>query len=282
MKHIQLYNSCKIAYTDEGNGAETLVFVHGLGAFGSTWQKNIDSLKKDFRCIAIDLPGNGHSETGDFHYTIAFYADCLLDFIGRSGLKKVTLVGHSMGGQVAVTAILKQPLCCEKLILISPAGFETFTGHERMMYDASLKYLSMITTNEQAIQHLVHTSFYRFPDDALRFEKQLIQLMKAQPAGRYKRMSERSMAAMLNEPIFSKLSAIQQPTLVIFGENDTLIPNPLLHPGSTRKVAETGTKQIPNARLEMVKNAGHFVQWESAERVNEIIRRFDLRPGTAS
>lgn len=274
MKHIQLYNGCKVAYTDEGRGAETLVFVHGLGAFGKTWQKNIDALKKDFRCIAIDLPGNGHSQTGDYPYTMAFYANCVLDFIGRLALKKVTLVGHSMGGQIVMTAILMQPQCCEKLILISPAGFETFNGHERMMYDATLKYLSMMSTNEQAIQHLVHTSFYRFPDDALRFEKELIKLMKAQPSGRYKQMSERSMAAMLNEPVFSKLGNIHQPTLVIFGENDTLIPNTLLHPGTTKQVAQTGTKQFPNAQLKMLKNCGHFLQWECSGAVNEVIGKF--------
>ncbi|MBS1644978.1 MAG: alpha/beta hydrolase [Bacteroidetes bacterium] len=271
MKQIQLYNGCKIAYTDVGQGHHTLLLVHGLGVMGSTWQKNIKTLQANYRCIALDLPGNGHSSTGHYPYSMDFYSDCLLDFIGRLGLQNLCLVGHSMGGQIALTAVLKQKECCERLVLISPAGFEQFSFWERQFFNLSLGGMSFFSSNVQAIQQLVHSSFYQFPEDALHFEDELIQLMKAQPSGHYRNMCQRSISAMLNEPVFEQLPEIKQQTLVIFGENDRLIPNTLLHPVSTKNIAEQGIAQMPNAQLHIISQAGHFVQWEKAADLNKLI-----------
>lgn len=272
MKQIQLYNGCKVAYTDIGQGAQTLLFVHGLGVMGSTWQKNTEALQAHYRCIALDLPGNGHSSTGNYPYTIDFYSDCLLDFIGRLGLNNLCLIGHSMGGQIAMTAILKQHECCNRLVLISPAGFEKFSSWERQCFDLSMSGLSIFSSNIQAIQQLVHASFYHFPEDALLLEDELIQIMKAQPGGHYREMCHRSIAAMLHEPVFDRLPEIQQQTLVIFGENDRLIPNTFLHPVSTKKIAEQGTAQMPHAQLQLIAQAGHFVQWEKAADLNKLLQ----------
>lgn len=238
---------------------------------GSTWQKNIKTLQANYRCIALDLPGNGHSSTGHYPYSMDFYSDCLLDFIGRLGLQNLCLVGHSMGGQIALTAVLKQKECCERLVLISPAGFEQFSFWERQFFNLSLGGMSFFSSNVQAIQQLVHSSFYQFPEDALHFEDELIQLMKAQPSGHYRNMCQRSISAMLNEPVFEQLPEIKQQTLVIFGENDRLIPNTLLHPVSTKNIAEQGIAQMPNAQLHIISQAGHFVQWEKAADLNKLI-----------
>jgi len=269
---LTLYNGCKISYTDEGDGPQTILFVHGLGAYNRTWIKNTEILQSHCRCIAIDLPGNGHSSTGDYPYTMEFFAHCLIDFIGRMKLQNVILAGHSMGGQIVLTAAIMEPSCCERIILFSPAGFETFSAHERMMYEASLKYLSMLTSNRQAIQHLIHTSFYQFPKDAERLESELIRIMEHQPGQHYKTMTDRCIAAMLAEPVFKKLHTIKQPTLIFFGEKDALIPNTLLHPGTTLRVAETGKKEFKHAKLVILKNCGHFVQWEKASLVNAAIQ----------
>jgi pimeloyl-ACP methyl ester carboxylesterase len=266
-----LYNGCTIAYTDEGNGNETLLFIHGLGTYNGTWQKNVTALRRRFRCIAIDLPGNGHSSTGDYPYTMDFFAHCIVDFIGRMNLQRVTLVGHSMGGQIALAAALLLPACCDRIILCAPAGFEIFTEHERMMYKASLSYMSWLSTNEQAIQHLIHTAFHRMPRDAGKLKTALFAIAKRQPARHYKMMTDRCIAAMLTEPVAAKLHLITQPVLVIFGEQDALIPNPLLHHMSTRHLAESGVRKLQHGSLHVIRDCGHFVQWECAVKVNSFI-----------
>ena len=114
----RLSNGCNIAYIDEGKGPKTLLFIHGLATYSLSWRKNIEGLKNHYRCIAIDLPGNGLSDKGDYSYSISFFAEAIVEFIQNMGLKNVCLVGHSMGGQIAMTALINNPKCAERLIFM--------------------------------------------------------------------------------------------------------------------------------------------------------------------
>ena len=80
---------------------------------------------------------------------------------------------------------------------------------------------------------------------------------------------------MLQEPVFDLLKQISLPTLVIYGANDELIPNRILHPTlTTLQVAEAGAQELPNSELYLLDAAGHFVQWEQADKVNELLSLF--------
>lgn len=59
-------------YIDEGEG-DTFLFIHGLATYALSWRRNIDELKKSYRCIAVDLPGNGLSDRADYPYGISFF-----------------------------------------------------------------------------------------------------------------------------------------------------------------------------------------------------------------
>lgn len=80
---------------------------------------------------------------------------------------------------------------------------------------------------------------------------------------------------MLEGPIFDKLPDIAIPTLVIFGREDLLIPNKILHPHTnTKAIALSGQEQIPDSRLVLLSPCGHFAQWECADQVNELMLDF--------
>jgi pimeloyl-ACP methyl ester carboxylesterase len=80
---------------------------------------------------------------------------------------------------------------------------------------------------------------------------------------------------MIEGPVFDKLSSIAQPTLIIYGAQDMLIPNRQLHPNATTQtVAEAGAAELPHSELMMIKKAGHFVHFEKPSRVNEAILKF--------
>jgi pimeloyl-ACP methyl ester carboxylesterase len=99
-----------------------------LGGNLSHFTKNVRELSSDYKVIAIDLPGYGHSVqsiSGDD--PLQLYADVIAEFIKKKKLKKVALAGHSMGGQIAMIAALSHPKQIKKLILLAPAGLETFT-----------------------------------------------------------------------------------------------------------------------------------------------------------
>jgi pimeloyl-ACP methyl ester carboxylesterase len=80
---------------------------------------------------------------------------------------------------------------------------------------------------------------------------------------------------MLNDPVFEDLDAISQPTLVIFGDQDMLIPNRYFNPKlSTKAVGEIASAHIASVTVEFIKDAGHFVQFEKPSEVNLLIQQF--------
>lgn len=161
--HAVLSNSCNMAYIDEGSGAHTLVFVHGLATYGGSWKYQIEALKEHYRCIAVDLPGNGYSDRGNYDYSMHFYAGCVYDFIQKLSLKNVVLVGHSMGGQVVLHLLENVQDAAEKLVLCAPAGFETFTPLESTMYKSTISTLDMFSTEENSLRQSIRTSFFQYP-----------------------------------------------------------------------------------------------------------------------
>jgi pimeloyl-ACP methyl ester carboxylesterase len=273
-QYTELSNGCKLSYIDEGAGAQTIIFIHGLSNYSLGWQKNIDGLKQHYRCIAIDLPGNGYSSRGAFEYSMAFFADCIHGLIVNLGLENVCLCGHSMGGQIAITTVLKYPDAIDKLVLCAPAGFEEFTATERMMYMASIQIFDVFSSEENSLRKTMQSSFYMFPEEAKGMVDELAKLMKEHDIKDYRAMVEACIYAMLHEPVFDKLIFITKPTLVLFGEKDTLIPNKILHPVSTKNIAEKGMAHLNNATLEMIPQCGHFLQWEQSGEVNHYMHSF--------
>lgn len=273
-RYTELSNGCKLSYIDEGTGEQAIIFIHGLSNYSMGWKKNIDELKNYYRCIAVDLPGNGYSGRGGLPYSMKFFAECVHELIQILKLKRVTLCGHSMGGQVAITTVLNFPDTIEKLVLCAPAGFEEFTETERRMYMASIQIFDVFSSEENSLRKTMQSSFYMAPEQAKPMVDELVRLMKEHNIKEYRAMVEACIYAMLHEPVFDKLIFITQPTLVLFGERDALIPNKVLHPVSTKTIAERGMAHLHNATLEMIPKCGHFLQWEESGDVNYYVRRF--------
>ena len=273
-KSIKLTGTGKINYIDEGTGTTTLLMIHGLANYALGWKRNISELRKYYRCIAIDLPGNGLSEPGDFPYSIQYFSNVVFEFIEKLRLENVVLVGHSMGGQIAITTMLEHPQAAKKLVLCAPAGFEIFTPWEASLYETSLSIFDYFSSDETSLTNTIYQSFYHHPQQANEMVQDLVKLQRTYPLTDYRRMVKASIHGMLHEPVFNSLHLLQVPALVIFGEKDALIPAKALHPTTTRKIAEEGTAQIPNGSLHLIPDCGHFVQWEKAGEVNELIQKF--------
>jgi pimeloyl-ACP methyl ester carboxylesterase len=276
VRYLRLPDGCDVAYVDEGAGPYTLLFVHGLATYAMSWQKNIEGLKQHFRCIAIDLPGNGLSGKGDYPYSMSYFAATVHEMITRLQLQHVVLAGHSMGGQIAITTLLHYPGIAEKLVLCAPAGFEVFTAMEKAMYHTTLNFFDLFSNEENSLRQTIRSSFYNIPSQGDSMIAQLVGIMKSYPVRMYRSMIDACIQSMLQEPVYNHMFRIQQPVLAMFGERDALIPNRLIHPVTTRQVGLAGVSQFPDARLEMIPQCGHFVQWEKAEEVNALIRKFIL------
>lgn len=279
VKQIELDLETKLAYCDVGEGERNLIFIHGLGNYIPVWQKNIDELQADFRCIAIDLPGNGLSEGGDFDYSMQFYAESVSQFIKKMQLKNVVLCGHSMGGQIALTLILKEPWLVEKLVLFAPSGLESFSAHEKMMLSNMLSLGEMMSSSEFQIEQAIKSSFLHFPsNEGNKIISELKDLIRNTNNKGYNSMIRKSIQAMLNENPSARINQIKTQTLIIYGSDDALIPNRIIHPmSSVKSVLNYGTSQMANSKGILVEKAGHFVQFEKADICNEALKDFILK-----
>lgn len=274
VKKIELDNGMQIAYMDEGKGEETLVFIHGLGSYAPAWKKNIKSLKENYRCIAIDLPGYGKSSKGKYDASMTAFAEVIKDFLNKINVENITLVGHSMGGQISIMTALAYPELIEKLILVAPAGFETFTPGQKEWFREVLTPTAVKLTPVDQIKSNIAWNFHDMPDDAFFMVTDRIAMRDAKEFDAYCYIIPECVKGMVDEPVFEYLPRITQPTLVLFGENDNLIPNRFLNGGKTEDIAKQGTDKIPKAELHMIPLAGHFAQFEQAATVNKLIKKF--------
>jgi len=275
---VALSDSVTIAYAEEGEGTQTLLFVHGLGSYLPAWKKNIEVLSGSYRCIALDLPGYGKSSRGDYAFDMTFFATQIASFIEQLSLKNVTLVGHSMGGQIALTLALQHPDAIKQLVLIAPAGFETFTAQEVAWFKQIYTPAVVKATPVEQIERNFALNFHEanFPDDArFMYNDRLLMRDTGEEYEAYCNMIPQCVQGMLAEPVYERLPDITHPVLVLYGKGDLLIPNQLLHQElTTEKVAQRGHERLPDSTLKLLDGCGHFVQWECAEAVNEAITSF--------
>jgi len=275
VKRQQIVDGIDIAFCDEGKGEQTFLFIHGLANYFPSWKHQIVSLKDQYRCVAIDLPGNGLSSSGDFPFSIFFYAECVAKFIEKLELKNVVLCGHSMGGQIAIVIALRYPHLLEKLILISPAGFEYYNSNEVFMLQQGLAIGDFFYSDAMHVETAIRQSFFKQNVEESQLIADLKKIMDKHSKKNWKEMVTGSIKGMLNEQVSSFIRNITCPTLIIFGDKDQLIPNRMLHYGDTpESIAKYGASMIENAKLKLINNAGHFVHIEKSEEVNCEIREF--------
>jgi len=263
-----------IAYTDEGQGDKTIVFIHGLGSYLQAWIKNVDVLKSNYRCISIDLPGYGKSSKEPHSGLMTFYAGILNEFVKEMKLENVYLAGHSMGGQISMTTTLLYPEIVKGLILVDPAGFEPFHKGQRQWFKNVMTLDGVRLTTPEAIQNNLATNFYKLPADADFMISDRMIMRTAKDFNAYCYAVVQSVGGMVDNPVLDYLQNIKVPTLIFFGENDNLIPNRFLNPGRTADIAKNGAEKIKNSKLIMVPKCGHFMMFEQAEIFNDEVKIF--------
>lgn len=278
---IVTVGNAEIAVHERGKGERTVVLIHGLGSYMPVWTHNLDALARDHRVIAIDLPGYGKSSKANHTYSMEFFAQAVHAVVRELGVTRPVLVGHSMGGQIAMTYALVYPGEVEALVLSSPAGLEEFgDGEARWLADAVTPTFTCAADSEAIwVRHV--QNFFRAPKDAEFMVKDRLAVIGGPDFEDYCRAVSRSVSAMVDEPVVDRLGEIDVPVLVLFGEEDYLIPNPILHGGSTVRLAKKAVKEFPDAELVLLEKAGHMAQFEQPQAWNAKVLHFLASHGGA-
>nr|NQU90697.1 alpha/beta hydrolase [Bacteroidota bacterium] len=274
VSYVTLNDNIELAYVDEGQGDQTIIFIHGLGSYLKAWQKNIAGLKENYRCIALDLPGYGKSSKEAHSGQMSFYAGVIKNFIDKLNLKNVVLAGHSMGGQISIMAAINYPETIKKLILVDPAGFEQFNEGQKQWFREVMTVKGVMLTTVEQIQTNLAYNYYKMPDDAQFMITDRIAMRQADDFENYCYAVVQSVHGMVDEPVFDILTEVKQPVLILFGKNDNLIPNRFLNPGRTIDIAKAGHEKIPTSQLMVIPKCGHFLQFEKSDAFNVAVKEF--------
>lgn len=275
VRHVSIAGT-DVAYVDTGPAdAPVVVLIHGLSSWMGFWEYQVPALSDRYRVLALDLPGYGASGRPDAPYTPPWYADLVSGWLDAVGVPSATIVGHSMGGQIALHLALRDPARVERLVLSAPAGFERFRpGAARWMKTWWHEERALEASEDELRTTFTRVVFNR-PDAGV--ERLLEERVRMQHHPSFQGTAvavSRSIAGMIDHPVVDRLGEIAQPTLVVFGTDDRMIPNPVFHGGRTRTVAVEGAERLPHARLVMLPGAGHTVHHDDAPGFNEAMLAF--------
>jgi pimeloyl-ACP methyl ester carboxylesterase len=238
--------TARLSYLKVGDRDTAVVLLHGWGAFKELWWSTLLALAPHARAFAPDLPGHGSSPLlGSSRMDLI--ARRITDFCAAHGLKRIALVGHSMGGNVALELALAHPSLVRRLVLVDPAAqTKDMPLFARSYLDETLGWAALRTSMALARQLAVvgqrvphaHNGGFLLPT-----------LRRVTYMGRHDADALRALlASLFANPIGPRLSAVRIPTLVISGEFDPIVP-----PALSRRVAEA----IPGARYTVIRGAAH-------------------------
>lgn len=226
----------RVFYEVLGRG-QPVVLLHGLAGSGRWWRKNIDALGAKFCLYLIDLIGFGAGRRQRFALDHA--AQILLQWADAAGLDRFSMVGHSMGGLIAADMAAAAPNRIDRLVLVDAAAVPV-----------NLNYLTGALGLLRAARYM---SFDFLP--ALAFDT-----LRAGPVTMLSAINQ-----MMRADISRRLERIQADTLIIWGQEDRILPLP---------VAEQLRSLMPRARFVMVPGAGHVTMWDRPEVFNELVIEF--------
>lgn len=258
-------------YLTEGSGSPALL-LHGLGGFAAVWRHNLAALGRHASVIALDLPGFGLSAKPHGPYSLAFFARAIEGFRRALGLDRLTLVGHSLGGAVAVAYALAYPTRAERLALLGAVvpGFDLeISWIYRLLAARGLGELLGGLLRPGLLRAALGRCFAR-PDAA-----EVEFLVRTGYAARGTREGRAAFLSMLRsvradlvvdgERYRRGLVSLALPVLLIHGREDPVVP--LAH-------SEAVAARLPTATVRRLRECGHFPQIEHRDVVNGWLAEF--------
>ena len=253
-----------VSYIDEGGGPP-LVLIHGIPTWGYLWSTVIPPLAEDSRVLVPDLAGFGFSDKRDrFDRSIGRQAEYLDSWMRAIGVERATIVGHDIGGGVALRLATSMPERVERLVVINTVCYDSWPIELMLQigHPAAARRLSgrMLTT---ILRQALKGGFHSTPPTAL-----LDGLLAPYATDVGKLSLIRNASALntnLTTEIVDRLPSIRVPTMILWGADDRFQP---VEYG--RRLAD----DIPGSRFEAISRARHFVMIDRPRAVVGLLRDF--------
>lgn len=271
------------SYLRAGRGPVVLL-IHGIGDNARTWLPILPSLARDYTVIAPDLLGHGMSDKPRGDYSVAGYACGMRDLLTVLGIERATVVGHSLGGGVAMQFAYQFPERCERLVLVSTGGVgpAVHPALRAAALPGAGAVLALVTAPPVRLAGqvglralgLLPTGLARDADDIARVRDSL-----GTPTARAAFLRTLRSVIDVRGQSITMLDrcylAAGMPSLIVWGGRDAVIP--VAH-------AHTAHAAMPGSRLEIFHAAGHFPQHSDPGRFLEVLTDFltTTRPASHS
>jgi pimeloyl-ACP methyl ester carboxylesterase len=260
-----IIDGIKVHLIEAGSGTR-LMLVHGLGG-SLMWQRVIEPLSEQFHLISIDLPGFGESDCPPIVYSTEQYCNFLLHVLDALGMRKVIMVGTSYGGQIAANFASRFVDRVEKLVLISSTGLSA----RNLLFHNEFLWIFYRTIAKHFVLRSLWLSCFvgRWSFHNIQYRPDNICIKFHQQVSRNEKRD-----AWLNglRNIFTQeenfptiLSELIVPVLIIWGNNDRLVPV---------KYASEFQQCIPNSILKIFLECGHSVPLEKPDELCKAIGEF--------
>lgn len=267
----------RVAYLDEGAGPETLLLIHGIAGSSLAWEPLMAYLTESYRVVAPDLLGHGASDKPRADYSLGAFAVWLRDFLDALGIDAVTVVGHSLGGGIAMQFVHQHRPYCRRLVLINSGGFGPDVGVLLRILSAPGAGLLLPIFGSESMARAakrLQAPFTRAQSDAMPGRSPDADPSRdasawSSPAARQAFLRTLRSVVDPRGQAVSALHALRSatglPTLFIAGAQDRIIPP--AHAGVAHAEA-------PGSRLHIIDDAGHEPQVERPDVVAAVIREF--------
>jgi pimeloyl-ACP methyl ester carboxylesterase len=263
----------KRAFVKEGTGP-ALLLLHGLGCDHTTWQPVIQALSRRYTVIAPDLLGHGASDKPRADYSVGGYANGMRDLLTVLGIDKVTVVGHSLGGGVAMQFAYQFPERTERMILVAPGGLGPEVTAALRAVTLPGFHTAMGVLTLPGVRHLTTAYLRGLAASGLSVTRDLDEV--AAIIDSFKDPQARSAIRHVVSAVIDWRGQIvtmadrayltaAMPMCVIWGTEDFVIP--VGHAGNAAEMA-------PGCTVEVIGNAGHFPHKDHPQRFVKIVNDF--------
>jgi len=240
--------------------------IHGWTGAAADWAPLLAALPSSVHALAPDLPGCGLSDKPDAPYDIAWFMSFLHAFCRSIHAPTVVLAGHSMGGQLAVHFTAHHPAMVDRLVLIDPYGLRGEEGRLRPLARLGPLVNAAFTLNRRAfIERAIRSNILH--DQSPDLVKAAVDSTAASILGREGARANARITRRLigREHVDALLPGISQSTLLLWGEQDKLLPP---------SWADVFASLLPRVSVQKVAQAGHMPMFEQPAVVADLIGTF--------